>query len=156
MQVQPTSYLPIELTKNEILEKAANIISESFHQSEAFTSPTKVREYLSYKLHQHEREVFAVLLLNAQHQLIEYKELFFGTINAASVYPREVVKLALIQNAAAVIFAHNHPSGLAEPSEADIRITKCLKEALAIIDIQVLDHFVVGAKVVSMAERGMI
>jgi DNA repair protein RadC len=104
----------------------------------------------------YEREVFAVLLLDNQHRLIEYQELFFGTIDAASVYPREVVKVAFNCNAAAVIFAHNHPSGIAEPSNADKHITQKLRDALALIDIRVLDHFVVGETCVSFAERGYL
>lgn len=104
----------------------------------------------------YDREVFALLLLDNQHRLIEFNELFYGTIDSASVYPREVVKLALERNAAAVIFAHNHPSGDATPSQADKRITSRLKDALALIDVRVLDHFVVGETCVSFAERGWI
>jgi DNA repair protein RadC len=96
------------------------------------------------------------MLLDNRHKLIDYQELFFGTINAASVYPREVVKAVLAENAAAVIFAHNHPSGEAEPSQADIAITKRLKEALALIDVQVLDHIVIGETATSFAERGLL
>ncbi|MNH38111.1 hypothetical protein D3C79_990950 [compost metagenome] len=106
---------------------------------------------------EYEREVFAVMLLDNQHRLLDYQELFFGTINAGSVHPREVVKAALSKNAAAVILAHNHPSGMVEPSEADKVITTHLKEVLEVIDVQVLDHFVVGQHdVVSFAERGLI
>ena len=101
------------------------------------------------------REVFVVLLLDTRHRLIEFHELFQGTINAASVHPREVVKLALQKNAAAVIVAHNHPSGSAEPSAADIEITKSLKAALALLDIRLLDHFIVGkGEVASLADMG--
>jgi DNA repair protein RadC len=96
------------------------------------------------------------MLLNTQHQLIEYRELFFGSIDSASVYPREVVKTVLEVNASAVIFAHNHPSGIAEPSESDKRITKRLKDALALIETRVLDHIVVGRDSVSFAERGLL
>lgn len=105
----------------------------------------------------YEREVFAVLLLDSQHRLIACEELFFGTIDAAAVYPREVVKLTLSRNAAAVIFAHNHPSGIPEPSSADRRITERLVNALATVDVSVLDHLVIGqVDVVSFAERGWL
>lgn len=113
-------------------------------------------DFLKFKLGRYEREVFAIMILNNKHQLIEYSELFFGTINAASVYPREVVKAVLNENGAAVIFAHNHPSGETEPSQADIAITKRLKEALALIDVQVLDHIVIGDSATSFAERGLL
>jgi DNA repair protein RadC len=108
-------------------------------------------------LRHRQQEIFLVLLLNSQHGVIASKELFVGTIDGASVYPREVVKLVLQHNAAAVIFAHNHPSGVAEPSQADIRITKRLSAALELIDVKVLDHMVVGeGMVVSLAERGQL
>lgn len=97
-----------------------------------------------------------MIFLSHRHQLIEYVELFRGTIDGASVYPREVVKEALARNAAAVIFAHNHPSGIAEPSQADRRITQKLQAALALVDIRTLNHFVVGADVISFAERGLL
>ncbi len=155
---QSTSYPPIEKTYSEhqILEHAAQIIADKYMRGDVFTSPQATKEFLTYKLAQHEREVFAVLLLDNQHRLVEYNELFFGTIDAASIYPREVVKLALQHNAAAVIFAHNHPSGSPEPSQADKRITSRLKDALALVDIRVLDHFVVGEGCISFAERGLI
>jgi len=122
-----------------------------------FSSPNATRDYLRLQLSQRQQEVFSCLFLDSQHRLIEYQELFVGTIDACSVYPREVVKATLKVNAAAVIFAHNHPSGVAEPSEADRRITDRLKEALALIDIRVLDHFIVGDnEVVSFAERGLL
>ncbi|MEZ8076857.1 DNA repair protein RadC, partial [Vibrio sp. FF112] len=108
------------------------------------------------QLKAYEREVFAVMFLDNQHHLISFEELFFGTIDSASVYPREVVKAALKTNAAAVIFAHNHPSGDATPSQADKRITQRLKDALALVDIRVLDHIVIGDSAVSFAERGLL
>ncbi|TVL35981.1 RadC family protein [Shewanella xiamenensis] len=124
---------------------------------EVFSSPQIVKDYLRLRMAAYEREVFALLLLDSQHRLIAYEELFFGTIDAASVYPREVVKLVLHRNAAAAIFAHNHPSGIPEPSEADRRITERLKTALATIDVPALDHLVIGHhEVVSFAERGWI
>lgn len=100
--------------------------------------------------------MFSILLLDSQHRLIEYRELFFGTIDAAPIYPREVVKLVLEFNAAAVILAHNHPSGVAEPSQADRRITERLTEALKMIDVRVLDHIIIGESCVSFAERGYL
>lgn len=143
-------------TAKQILEKAAEILADTYLRGDIFTSPEKVKEYLRYKLGGLERETFAVMLLDNQNRLIEYNELFYGTIDAASIYPREVVKLALKTNAAAVIFAHNHPSGEAEPSTADKRITQRLSNALALVDIRVLDHFVIGETCVSFAERGWL
>ncbi|MCI9689791.1 RadC family protein [Vibrio parahaemolyticus] len=144
------------LSEHQVLEQAAEIIAKRYLRGGVFCNPEATKEYLTYKLGNYEREVFAVLLLDNQHRLIEFNELFFGTVDAASIYPREVVKLALESNAAAVIFAHNHPSGIAEPSQSDRRITNRLKDALALIDIRVLDHFVVGEKCVSFAERGWV
>lgn len=115
------------------------------------------RKFLQLRLAKQEREVFAVIFMDSQHRVIEYREVFYGTIDAASVYPREVVKLALELNAAALVLSHCHPSGVPEPSQADIRITKRLTEALALMDIRVLDHFIIGgAESVSMAERGLL
>jgi DNA repair protein RadC len=121
------------------------------------TSPQAVRDFLSIKLGALEHESFCVLLLDSRHRLIEYVELFRGTIDGASVHPREVVKLALAKNAAALVLAHPHPSGVAEPSHADELITKRLTEALSLVDIRVLDHVIVaGGEVSSFAERGLI
>ncbi|MGW7677819.1 DNA repair protein RadC [Shewanella sp. S23-S33] len=143
-------------TAEAILASAANIIAERYVKKDAYTNPQATKDYLTYKLGGYEREVFAVMLLDNQHQLLEFKELFFGTLDAASVYPREVVKAVLAVNAAAVIFAHNHPSGESEPSTADKNITKRLTDALALIDVRVLDHIVVGRLPVSFAERGLL
>lgn len=140
----------------QVLEKAAEILADTYLRGECFTNPQAVKDFLSCKLGGQEREIFAVLLLDNQHPLIEYKELFYGTIDAASIYPREVVKLALHANAAAVIFAHNHPSGDPEPSQSDKRITKRLSDGLALVDIRVLDHLVIGESCVSFAERGLL
>ena len=116
-----------------------------------------VRDYLRTKIAELEHEVFVTLLLDSQNRLIEYIELFRGTLAQTSVYPREVVKVALSRNAAAMILAHNHPSGVAEPSRADELLTQSLKQALALVDVRVLDHFVVaGAETVSFAERGLL
>lgn len=124
---------------------------------EGLSDPNATRRFLKSKLRGYEREVFACLFLDNQHRVLEYEELFFGTIDGASVHPREVVKRCLFHNAAAVIFAHNHPSGVAEPSQADQRITERLKSALALVDVRVLDHMIVGdADVLSFAESGLI
>ena len=115
-----------------------------------------MRFYLVSKLRDYRFEVFACLFLDNRHRVIQFEELFRGTIDSASVHPREVVRRCLFHNAAAVIFAHNHPSGIAEPSQSDERITQKLKDALQLIDVRVLDHFVVGDTVVSFAERGLL
>ncbi|MDE1225530.1 DNA repair protein RadC [Vibrio aestuarianus] len=125
-------------------------------RGDQYCNPEATKTYLSCKLKHHEREVFAVMFLDNQHRLIAFEELFFGTIDSASVYPREVLKAALKVNAAALIFAHNHPSGDATPSQADKQITQRLKEALALVDIRVLDHIVVGDSAISFAERGLL
>ncbi|HFQ5279666.1 TPA: DNA repair protein RadC [Vibrio vulnificus] len=141
---------------NELLERAAEALALKYKREGTFTNPTNVKEYLKLKLGTHDREVFAVMFLDNQHQLINFEELFFGTIDAASIYPREVLKAALNYNAAAVIFAHNHPSGDSTPSQADRRITERLKDALALVDIRVLDHIVTGDTCTSFAERGWL
>lgn len=148
--------LPTPMTEHQILEKASEIIATKFLDSDPFTAAKTTKEYLTFKLANYDKEVFAVMLLNTQHQLIEYRELFFGTVDSASIYPRDVVKAVLEVNASAVIFAHNHPSGSGEPSEADKRITKRLSDALGLIDVRVLDHIVIGREPVSFAERGLI
>jgi DNA repair protein RadC len=141
----------------EVLHAARNVLAKRVRRGTKFSAPQAVREFLTVKLGHLEHEVFMVILLDNQHQLIEACEMFRGTIDGASVYPREVVKEALTHNAAAVIFAHNHPSGVPEPSAADRALTERLKAALAVVDIRVLDHFVVGGEsVISFAERGWI
>lgn len=140
-----------------VLEMARRHLSATMKTGDVLNSPDLVRRYLSAQLRHQPREVFAVLFLDNQNRLIAYKELFFGTIDGASIYPREVVKQALAHNAASVILAHNHPSGVAEPSQADVRITERLTAALQLVDVRVLDHLVVGdAEVVSFAERGLL
>ncbi|PMO06237.1 hypothetical protein BCT19_09165 [Vibrio splendidus] len=141
---------------NELLERAAEALAAKYKREGTFTNPTNVKEYLKLKLGAHDREVFAVMFLDNQHQLIRFEKLFFGTIDAASIYPREVLKAALNHNAAAVVFSHNHPSGIAEPSQADRRITQRLVDALKLVDIRVLDHIVVGEDCVSFAEKGWV
>ena len=122
----------------------------------ALTSPALAKDAIQLRLAGLAHEVFACLFLDNQHRVIKFEEMFRGTIDGASVYPREVVKAALACNAAAVMFAHNHPSGVADPSEADKHITRRLKEALAMVDIRVLDHFVVGDVIYSFAEQGLL
>lgn len=140
-----------------IIAQSAAIIKSKIKTENMFNSPQMVADFCQHSLVTSEREVFAVLLLDSQNRLIECVELFYGTINAASVYPREVVKLVLNHNAASVIFTHNHPSGIAEPSQADKLITTKLSNALNLIDVTVLDHLVVGTdSTVSFAERGLI
>jgi DNA repair protein RadC len=139
------------------LELARRALREELSSQDALSSPRAVRDYLRLVLAGREQEVFVVLLLDAQHRVTASEELFRGTLTQTSVYPREVVKCALKHNAAAVIFAHNHPSGVAEPSHADEILTRSLKAALALVDIQVLDHFIVaGTRTMSFAERGLL
>lgn len=125
---------------------------------DVLSSPEATKQFLELKLSGSEHEVFAAVFLDTRHRVIDYKELFRGTIDGASVYPREVVKEALAHNASAVIFAHNHPSGVAEPSRADRDITTRLRDALGMVDIRVLDHLVVGThgEITSFAERGLL
>jgi DNA repair protein RadC len=138
------------------LEIARRHLAEALAGREALKDPAAVRRLLQARLRDREHETFAALFLDNQHRVIAFDELSQGTIDGASVYPREVIKAALRHGAAAVIFAHNHPSGIAEPSAADRTLTERLKSALAQVDIRVLDHFVVGEQVVSFAERGWI
>ena len=139
------------------VELARRLLREEITHGDALTSPEAVRDYLRLTLASLPHEAFVVLFLDSQHRLLAADELFRGTLAQTSVYPREVVKAALARNAAAVIFAHNHPSGVAEPSRADELLTQALKQALALVDIRTLDHFVVaGHRVVSFAERGLL
>jgi len=139
------------------VELARRAAREALARGDTLTSPDAVRDYLRLTLAAREHEVFVGLFLDSQHRLIAAEELFRGTLAQTSVYPREIVKIALAHNAAAVIFAHNHPSGIAEPSRADELLTQSLKSALALIDVRTLDHFVVaGGEVVSFAERGLL
>ncbi|CAM3725736.1 RadC family protein [Vibrio aquimaris] len=139
------------------LEMTQRYLYEALVRGEALTSPEQTKLYLVSRLRDKTREAFYILFLDNQHRVIKGEVLFEGTIDSASVYPREVVKRALDHNAAALILAHNHPSGVAEPSQADRRITRRIGDALALVDIRVLDHFVVGdGEVVSFAERGWI
>ena len=140
-----------------VLELARRALAQELKARPAFESPEQVKHYLRLQLGARPHEVFAVLFLDAQNRLLALDELFRGSLTQTSVYPREVVKRALSHNAAAVILSHNHPSGLAEPSKADEYLTQTLKSALALVDVQVLDHIVVGRdQAVSFAERGLL
>jgi DNA repair protein RadC len=139
------------------LEMARRHLGEALERGNPLTDPAATRKYLLAKLRDMPHEVFACLHPDNRHRVIRFEELFRGTIDGASVHPREVVRAALKHNAAALIFAHNHPSGVAEPSDADRRLTRRLTDALALVDIRVLDHFVVGdGDMVSFAERGWL
>jgi DNA repair protein RadC len=155
-KVQPHSQ---EYLDNEIITKALGIlIGRLVTKGDSMTAPNNVRDFLQIKMATLEHEVFACMFLDSQNRLIAYDEMFRGTLTQTSVYPREVVKAALTHNAAAVIFAHNHPSGVCEPSRADELLTTTLKSALAMIDVKALDHFIVAgsASPISFAERGLI
>jgi DNA repair protein RadC len=139
------------------LEMARRHLAEQLARGKVLSDPDTTRRFLQLRLRHQPHEIFACLYLDNQHRVLEFEELFRGTLDGASVYPREVVKAALRRNAAAVIFAHNHPSGIAEPSSADRSLTRRLREALSLVDIRVLDHLVVGdGEVVSLAERGWL
>jgi DNA repair protein RadC len=140
-----------------VIELARRSLHQRLAERPAFEAPEGVREYLRLHLSTRDHEVFAVLFLDAQHRLLQFDEMFRGTLTQTSVYPREVVRRALALNAAAVILAHNHPSGVAEPSRADEFLTQSLKSALQLVDVRVLDHMVVArTQVVSFAERGLL
>ena len=141
----------------DVLAAAREILATRMTHGDVLGSPGTVRDYLRLLLLDRQHEVFVVVLLDAQNRVLATEELFRGTLTQTSVYPREVVKVALRHNAAAVIFAHNHPSGVAEPSHADQLLTQSLKQALALVDIKVLDHFIVASgSALSFAERGML
>lgn len=139
------------------LEMARRCLEQTLLRADALANPAQTRRFLTARLRHLRYEVFCCLFLDSQHRVIAFHELFRGTIDGASVYPREVVAECIAHNAAAVIFAHNHPSGVAEPSPADRQITRRLAEALALVDVRVLDHVIVGeGEPVSFAERGLI
>lgn len=139
------------------LEMARRHLGESLQRGAPLTDPAATRRYLVARLRDRPQEVFCCLYLDNRHRVIAFEELFQGTLDGASVHPREVLRKVLAHNAAAVIFAHNHPSGVAEPSDADRRLTQRLKESLALVDVRVLDHFVVGdGEAASFAERGLL
>jgi DNA repair protein RadC len=139
------------------IELARRALGEELKERAGLTSPGAVRDYLRVALGHRSREVFVCIWLDAQHKVLGIEDAFEGTLTQTSVYPREIVKRALARNAAAVIFAHNHPSGVAQPSQADELLTRDLKEALALIEVKVLDHFIVaGNQAISFAERGLL
>ena len=151
--LQPKVRTKLQVAK-ELVRRS---LLETVRQRDVLSSPGSVRDYLRMSLAGRDYEVFMVLFLDAQNRVIESEEMFRGTLTQTSVYPREVVKRSLFNNAAAVIFAHNHPSGVAEPSHADEVLTQALKQALALVDVKVLDHFVIaGAGLMSFAERGLV
>jgi DNA repair protein RadC len=141
---------------DEIIEAALEEMQRRFRRGTAISSPEETKAFLQLRLGHQGHEVFAVLWLDNRHRVLAFEELFRGTIDGASVHPREVVKSALRHNAAAAILAHNHPSGVAEPSQADQRITQRVKEALALVEVRTLDHVIVGESTCSFAERGLM
>ena len=152
-EVRPQAVVKLDAAQ-ELLKRS---LVESMRHRDALESPTAVRDYLRLTIGRREHEVFMALFLDNKHRVIAPEEMFRGTLSQASVYPREVVKRSMALNAAAVIFAHNHPSGVAEPSAADEAITQALRNALALLDVRVLDHLVVaGNEIVSFAERGLL
>ena len=151
--IGPATYVQLQA----VLEMSKRHLSETLEKKNVISSPDETRQYLKQRLRDRPYEVFAALFLDNRHQIIKFEELFRGTIDGASVYPREVVKKDLQHNAAALIIAHNHPSGVAEPSSADEHITLRLRDALALVDIRLLDHFIIGdGDIISLAERGVI
>jgi len=139
-----------------VIEMSRRYFAEQAMLEDALRSPQAVRDFLLSKLKDEENEQFVVLYLDSQHRVVKYEPLFWGTIDSAVIYPRVVMKKVMEARASAVIFAHNHPSGYADPSQADIAITDKLKKALALIDVRVVDHVIVGHDVVSFAERGLL
>jgi DNA repair protein RadC len=149
----PAKYVQLQA----VVEMARRALAEQIQDRDAMGSPQAVRDYLRLSLGARPHEVFVAMFLDAQNRLLGCEELFRGTLTQTSVYPREVVKAALRYNAAGVIFAHNHPSGVAEPSRADELLTQTLKQALSLVEIKTLDHFIVaGSKTISFAERGLL
>lgn len=146
-----------EAGEPEILRAAADILEKPLLRGDVFESPDTVRAYLSTRIGRLEYEVFAVMFLTARHSLIACEEMFRGSLTGTAVYPREVVKRALMLNAAAVVFSHNHPSGNPEPSRADETLTQRLVEALSVVDVRVLDHIIIGdGATTSFSERGLL
>ena len=138
------------------LEISGRHLAENLGREDCLTNPAQTRSYLRARLRDYDYEVFACLMLDNRNRVIAFRELFRGSIDGASVYPREVVKQALADNAAAVILAHNHPSGVCEPSQADIQITERLRKALELVDIRLLDHVIVGDRVTCLSEQGLV
>jgi len=155
---QKTPACSLRAREDKAIYRAIKILEKRLgEEGEELKKPEAVRAYLKMRLAGEEREVFMVLFLNARNRLISAEPMFYGTLNHVSVHPREVVRRALLHNASAVMFAHNHPSGLPEPSAGDNTLTQAMKESLALVDVKVLDHFIVaGKKMISFAERGLI
>lgn len=150
-------YTTLTEEENSVLNTALNILANVIVKGDALTDPTMAGKYMTVRLSNQPSEVFAVLFLDIRHRAIAYEELFYGTIDGAEVHPREVVRRALHHNAAAVILGHNHPSGDTEPSAADRAVTARIKQALGLVDVRLLDHFVVGAgRYTAFAARGWI
>lgn len=142
---------------HDIIIQARELLTARLYRNESLGSPKETESYLALQLGDREHEVFAVIFLNSQNRVIQYREMFHGTIASTAVYPREIARLALLLNAAAIICSHNHPSGHPEPSEADRAITERIKNTMALVDVRVLDHVVVGGgQTVSFAERGWL
>ncbi len=145
------------MSDDRIIEQALAILERRARCGSALTSPSAVRDYLRLAIAEKEHEVFVCVWLDAAHRVLKFEELFRGTLTQTSVFPREIVKAALKVNAAAVVLAHNHPSGVAQPSQADELLTRNLKDALALVDCKVLDHFIVaGNQTISFSERGLL
>lgn len=154
---QPMAYMAGEQYENEIIAQARVIIASRLKKNrQPMTSPMLVKDFLNIELHSKEREVFGVIFLDNQNKMITYIEMFQGTIDAASVYPREVIKEALKQNCVSLILAHNHPSGSSLPSEADKKITRHIQDACDLVGLRVLDHIIVGENTFSFAEAGIM
>jgi DNA repair protein RadC len=149
--------MKISLANQEkILKQAARILEHrATYNPEFMESPEAVKKMFACRLQMEKQEVFSVAFLDNRHRVIAVEDMFYGTINSAAVYPREVVRAAMKHNCAAVILSHNHPSGMAEPSRSDVEITKKLKQALSLIDVRILDHIIIGSGITtSLAERG--
>lgn len=145
------------VSEQELLGFAVNLVEERYYRTEALSNPEASKQFLLLKLGSEEREVFGVVFLDSQHRVLAFEPMFLGSISSATVYPREVVKRCLTLNAAAVVLAHNHPSGIPEPSAADRAITDRIVQALELIEVRVLDHIVVGGgRTASFAERGWL
>ena len=155
-RIRDTNGIYRSISRDTLIEGARQCILDRFKSGFKISSPACAEEYVQTMLSDREHEIFAVLFLDNRHQVIDYQEMFRGTVDGTSVYPREVVKEALARNAAAVLLVHNHPSGIAEPSSADQAITRRLKSALDLVDIRVIDHLIVGQTVTSMASRGLL
>ena len=155
-RIRDTNGIYRSVSRDTLIECARQCILDRFKSGFKISSPACAEEYVQTMLSDREHEIFAVLFLDNRHQVIDYQEMFRGTVDGTSVYPREVVKEALARNAAAVLLVHNHPSGIAEPSSADQALTRRLKSALDLVDIRVIDHLIVGQTVTSMASRGLL